>query len=66
MAIPKASQSEPELAATFAALHDMFTDLQTHYPSVDTLSMGMSSDLELAVASGSTMVRVGTGIFGAR
>jgi uncharacterized pyridoxal phosphate-containing UPF0001 family protein len=33
---------------------------------VDTLSMGMSSDLEAAVASGATMVRVGTALFGAR
>lgn len=66
MAIPKASQSDQELAATFASLNTMFTDLQTHYPSVDTLSMGMSGDLDLAVAAGSTMVRVGTGIFGAR
>ena len=66
MAIPKASQSDEELAATFASLHTMFTDLHTHYSSIDTLSMGMSGDLDLAVAAGSTMVRVGTGIFGAR
>jgi uncharacterized pyridoxal phosphate-containing UPF0001 family protein len=35
-------------------------------PSIDTLSMGMSDDLEIAVACGSTMVRVGTALFGAR
>jgi uncharacterized pyridoxal phosphate-containing UPF0001 family protein len=32
----------------------------------DTLSMGMSADLEAAIAAGSTMVRVGTALFGAR
>ena len=35
-------------------------------PNLDTLSMGMSDDLEAAIAEGSTMVRVGTAIFGAR
>ena len=44
----------------------LFTELAQQYPSVDTLSMGMTEDLEAAVAHGSTMVRVGTAIFGAR
>ena len=35
-------------------------------PAVDTLSMGMSADLEAAIAEGATEVRVGTAIFGAR
>ena len=47
------------LAQCFAACHDAGL-------AVDTLSMGMSADLELAIAEGSTQVRVGTAIFGAR
>jgi pyridoxal phosphate enzyme (YggS family) len=66
MAIPKADQSEAELQQTFLHLNTLFTQLQSRYASVDTLSMGMSGDCELAIACGSTMVRVGTGIFGAR
>jgi uncharacterized pyridoxal phosphate-containing UPF0001 family protein len=41
-------------------------DLAGTSASLDTLSMGMSDDLEAAIAEGSTMVRVGTAIFGAR
>ncbi len=41
-------------------------DQHAHPEDWDTLSMGMSSDLEAAIAAGSTMVRVGTALFGAR
>ncbi|MDE0948377.1 MAG: YggS family pyridoxal phosphate-dependent enzyme [Candidatus Thioglobus sp.] len=41
-------------------------DLISKYPFLDTLSMGMSSDLELAIQNGATLVRVGTDIFGPR
>ena len=41
-------------------------DLISNYPFLDTLSMGMSSDLELAIQNGATLVRVGTDIFGPR
>lgn len=41
-------------------------EIQRHHPHLDTLSMGMSGDLEAAVAAGSTMVRIGTDIFGRR
>jgi uncharacterized pyridoxal phosphate-containing UPF0001 family protein len=46
----------------------LFDDLKAalHLPQFDTLSMGMSSDLEAAVQAGSSMVRVGTAVFGAR
>ena len=44
----------------------LFDSLRPLHPRWDTLSMGMSADLEAAVAAGSTMVRVGTAIFGAR
>jgi uncharacterized pyridoxal phosphate-containing UPF0001 family protein len=44
----------------------LFDALRAAHPQVDTLSMGMSDDIELAVAEGATMVRVGTALFGAR
>lgn len=66
MAIPKPSESEAETLATFQAIQHAFLALQSQYPSVDTLSLGMSSDIPQAIASGSTMVRVGTAIFGKR
>ena len=47
-------------------LHDTLMSLQKDQPGLDTLSMGMSGDLEAAIAEGSTLVRVGTDIFGAR
>jgi hypothetical protein len=47
-------------------MRSIFKKLQQHYPSVDTLSMGMSGDLNEAIANGSTMIRVGTAIFGKR
>ena len=47
-----------------AALY--FQQLQRCFPSIDTLSLGMSADLEPAIESGSTMVRIGTDIFGPR
>ncbi|MEK9888161.1 MAG: YggS family pyridoxal phosphate-dependent enzyme, partial [Gammaproteobacteria bacterium] len=40
--------------------------LLNSYPYLETLSMGMSNDLEIAIRNGSTMVRIGTDIFGAR
>ena len=53
-------------AETYQAMHSLFASLKQQYSSVDTLSMGMSNDLNLAIANGSTMVRIGTAIFGAR
>ncbi len=67
MCIPEASDNEDLLAARFDQMQSLWQSLKNTYPeSVDTLSMGMSSDLELAVAHGSTEVRIGTDIFGAR
>jgi len=62
MAIPEKNAS----ADTFNKMHDIFKSFQQMYPTIDTLSMGMSGDMEQAILSGSTMVRVGTAIFGAR
>ncbi|MGK3627632.1 YggS family pyridoxal phosphate-dependent enzyme, partial [Acinetobacter sp. A11] len=59
----------PDNTAAFAdakALFDAVKGQHTHPEDWDTLSMGMSSDLEAAIAAGSTMVRVGTALFGAR
>ncbi len=53
----------------FARTQQLFVDVQQAHPELtawDTLSMGMSSDMTEAIANGSTMVRVGTAIFGAR
>ena len=47
-------------------LHALLTRLQDGGLTLDTLSMGMSADLEAAIAEGATIVRVGTAIFGAR
>lgn len=69
MAIPTPVQTEADqarLAQSFARMHDLFLALQSQYSTVDTLSMGMSGDIELAIAQGANMVRVGSAIFGAR
>ncbi|TFH75738.1 YggS family pyridoxal phosphate-dependent enzyme [Gammaproteobacteria bacterium LSUCC0112] len=66
MAIP-APCTDPLLQrAAFRPLAALFRELQSSYPSMDTLSMGMSDDYAAAIAEGSTMIRIGTGIFGKR
>ena len=66
MAIPP-KQSETSLQKQqFAKIADTYQKAAARYPSMDTLSMGMSGDLLAAIEEGSNMVRVGTGIFGAR
>lgn len=62
MAIPEKGDS----GKSFNKMQRLFSTLQQQYSTVDTLSMGMSGDLNDAVANGSTMVRIGTAIFGAR
>jgi pyridoxal phosphate enzyme (YggS family) len=66
MTIPKANQSQEQQTASFTHMTLLFEDLKKHYSSVDTLSMGMSGDMQNAINNGSTMVRVGTAIFGSR
>lgn len=66
MAVPAASNTPQQQHEAFAKLRNALLDLQAQGFSVDTLSMGMSGDLEAAIAEGATMVRVGTDIFGAR
>ena len=66
MAIPK-PESEPEQQKiALRKMKDLFNRLQQRFESVDTLSMGMSDDMASAIECGSTMVRIGTAIFGAR
>ncbi|HCM48409.1 MAG TPA: YggS family pyridoxal phosphate-dependent enzyme [Colwellia sp.] len=62
MAVPE--KKAPK--ACYEIMQTLFIQLKEQYPSVDTLSLGMSNDLDKAVAHGSTMVRIGTAIFGAR
>lgn len=68
MAIPAPASNLAEQRAPFAALRQLLEILQTALPDapLDTLSMGMSDDLEAAVLEGATLVRLGTAIFGAR
>ncbi|MFC7408061.1 YggS family pyridoxal phosphate-dependent enzyme [Hydrogenophaga atypica] len=66
MAIPEPAPDAASARAVFAQVRVLFEALNTQGLGLDTLSMGMSDDLEPAVAAGSTMVRVGRGVFGAR
>lgn len=66
MAIPAADLDDTEQLAVFTRMRRLFDELQTRYPLADTLSMGMSGDMHNAIKAGSTMVRLGTAIFGAR
>ena len=66
MAIPKATENKKEQQQAFATMQTLLTQLQETHPEMDTLSMGMSGDMDAAIAEGSTIVRIGTAIFGAR
>ncbi|MFV0478188.1 MAG: YggS family pyridoxal phosphate-dependent enzyme [Parahaliea sp.] len=64
MAIPEAGTNWQQQRTAFAHLRKALQTLPI--PALDTLSMGMSGDLEAAIAEGATIVRIGTDIFGAR
>ena len=66
MAIPAPTSDPVQQRAAFRQVRELFDGLNTGGHDLDTLSMGMSADLEAAVAEGSTLVRVGTAIFGKR
>jgi hypothetical protein len=68
MAIPEPDADPVRQRAPFARMRELIEQLRRDLPGapLDTLSMGMSDDLEAAVVEGSTMVRIGTAIFGAR
>lgn len=63
MAIPEPTEDVAAQRAAFARLRELLTALNL---GLDTLSMGMSHDLEAAIAEGATWVRIGTALFGAR
>ena len=66
MCIPEPATDFVAACAVFAGARALFDQLNSAGLGLDTLSMGMSSDLEAAIHSGSTMVRVGSAIFGKR
>lgn len=66
MCIPDVAPDSEAACAVFKRVRVLFDALNSHGLALDTLSMGMSGDLEAAVAAGSTMVRVGSAIFGQR
>ncbi len=66
MTIPEPTSDVALQRERFATLRRLMAQLRADGLDLDTLSMGMSDDLEAAIAEGSTMVRVGTAIFGSR
>ncbi|MBI5462019.1 MAG: YggS family pyridoxal phosphate-dependent enzyme [Gammaproteobacteria bacterium] len=66
MAIPAPNNDVDTQRAAFRRLREALEDLNAHGLTLDTLSMGMSDDLEAAIAEGATIVRIGSAIFGAR
>ncbi|MBS1189146.1 MAG: hypothetical protein H6R10_938 [Rhodocyclaceae bacterium] len=66
MAIPEPVEGSDAQRRPFRQLRELFETLRSGGLPLDTLSMGMSHDLEAAVAEGATMVRIGTAIFGER
>ena len=66
MTIPAATTNQTAQREPFRQLRELMNQLSGSLPQLDTLSMGMSGDLEAAVSEGANIVRVGTDIFGAR
>ena len=66
MTIPAATTNQTAQREPFRQLNELMASLSDSLPQLDTLSMGMSGDLEAAVSEGANIVRIGTDIFGAR
>jgi pyridoxal phosphate enzyme (YggS family) len=67
MAIPEPTDDVQLQRARFRSVQEIFEKMKIkHEPGLDTLSMGMSDDMEAAIAEGATLVRIGTAIFGPR
>ncbi|MCX7034640.1 MAG: YggS family pyridoxal phosphate-dependent enzyme [Arenimonas sp.] len=66
MSIPEPHPDPGHRRDSFRRLKALYDAVAARHPGVDTLSMGMSEDFDLAIAEGSTLVRVGTALFGAR
>ncbi|SHI93985.1 YggS family pyridoxal phosphate-dependent enzyme [Pseudozobellia thermophila] len=60
------TDDEKQIRREFRQLKSVFDGLKTELPDIDILSMGMSGDYRIAIEEGSTMVRIGSSIFGAR
>ena len=66
MAIPEATDDVARQHANFSRLRELLEEVREMAAEADTLSMGMSADMEAAIAEGATIVRIGTDIFGPR
>lgn len=66
MALPAPSLDFDEQRQAFAKVRNILLELQHDHPQLDTLSLGTTNDMQAAIAEGSTMVRIGTAIFGPR
>ena len=66
MTIPEPAETEAQMRAVHAQAKALYEALRQQGLPLDTLSMGMSADMTAAIAEGSTLVRVGTAIFGQR
>ncbi len=66
MAIPAATDDPRVQQRAFADMRELLHSLKAEHPQLDTLSMGMSGDMNTAIAEGATIVRIGTAIFGPR
>lgn len=66
MVIPAKQSNEAAQRDSLRRARELFDKLQQQFASVDTLSMGMTGDLKAAIAEGSTLVRIGTALFGQR
>ncbi len=63
MAIAEKTENQSRISEQFRQAQKIYQQLQAHFPQVDTLSLGMSQDYPLAIAAGSTMVRLGSILF---
>lgn len=66
MVIPAIAETVEQQLDAFGRAQQLFSQLKTAHHDVDTLSMGMSADMQAAITQGSTMVRIGTALFGDR
>ena len=66
MAIPKPEHEPVQQKIALSKMQQLFNRLQTEFEGIDMLSMGMSDDMAAAIECGSTMVRIGTAVFGVR
>jgi pyridoxal phosphate enzyme (YggS family) len=66
MGMASNTDNEAQIRSEFKGLRDLFLSMQKDYPDFKHLSMGMSGDYSIAIAEGSTMIRVGSLIFGTR